>query len=325
MGSAESRDAPGGREHGFPPKRGEGGAERRRGGSGADSAGPARAERPPAGSATLALLAAAGVALAAGPARAGSGTVIAGDTVWEGEVTVSGPVTVEKGATLRIRPGTRVLLSGEDLDGDGCRDGYVQIFGRLFVEGEKGRPVRFAALAPGSPWKEIFLKDAEGVIRHAEFSGALWGLHVHDGHVRVEHAAFRGNGGGARLKGTGASFSRCTFRDNGVALRFWDGGPTVVDSVIEGNGVGLFYREGRGGGRFRGNRLGNREWNLKVGDWAVGDLDVSENYWTPAAGGQVSLVKDYREKKTPGRVRLAPALAEPPPVCGADEGREASR
>ncbi|MGE5662902.1 MAG: hypothetical protein ACM31I_01075 [Deltaproteobacteria bacterium] len=292
----------------------------------AAEAGESAVSRTPAGIATLTLLAAAGAVLAAGPSRAASGTVIANDAMWEGDVTVTSPVTVEKGATLRIRPGTLVRLSGEDRDGDGCRDGYIQVFGRLIVEGEKGRPVRFAALSDGIPWQEIFLKDAEGVIRHAEFSGALWGLHVHDGDVRVEHAVFRRNGGGARLRGTGAAFTRCTFRDNGVALRFWDGGPAVADSIIEGNGVGLFYREGKGGGRFRGNRIGNREWNLKVGDWAVGDLDASGNYWsTGGGGGEIRLVKDYRENREPGRIRLAPALTEPPAACGADEGGEEQR
>lgn len=288
VGWAESRGAPGGPMRGVPQKRDGSGAEagQKRDGSGA-----------------------------------ASGTVIAADAAWEGEMTVAAPVTVEKGATLRIRPGTRVLLSGDDRDGDGRRDGYIQVFGRLLVEGEKGRSVRFLPLTPGVPWQEIFLKEAEGVIRHAEFSGGLWGLHVHGGDVRVEHAVFRGNGGGARLKGTGASFSRCTFRDNGIAFRFWDGGPAVSDSVIEGNGVGLFYREGPGGGRFRGNRIGNREWNLKVGDWAVGDLDASGNYWGPGSG-DIRLVEDYRENREPGRIRLLPALPEPPPVCGADAGAE---
>ncbi len=280
--------------------------------------------RTPAGMAAIALLAAAAVAIAAGPARAGSGVTIAADAAWEGEVTVAAPVTVEKGATLRIRPGTRVLLSGDDRDGDGRRDGYIQVFGRLLVEGERGRPVRFVAATPGRPWQEIFLKEAVGVIRHAQFSGAAWALHIHDGDVKVENAVFRDNGGGVRLRGTGASFSRCTFRDNGVALRFWEGGPAVVDSVIEGNGVGLFYRDGTGGGRFRGNRIGNREWNLKIGDWATGDLDASGNYWGPRGGNDLPLVQDFREKKE-GRIRFNPTLAEPPAVCGADIGPEERR
>ncbi len=292
--------------------------------TGAERGNPAAAPGASNGRTTVLLLAVAAALMAAGPARAASGTVIAGEATWEGEVTVAAPVTVEKGATLRIRPGTRVLLSGDDRDGDGCRDGYIQVFGQLVVDGEKGRPVRFLALTPGRPWQEIFLKDARGVIRHAEFSGAAWGLHIHDGDVKVAHAVFRNNGGGARLKGTGAAFSRCTFRDNGVALRFWEGGPAVADSVIEGNGVGLFYREGAGGGRIRGNRIANREWNLKVGDWARGELDASGNYWG-AAGDAVPLVQDFREKKDGARIRLLPALSAPPAVCGADIVREERR
>ena len=285
--------------------------------------GPARAAEPRA---IAAERRAAGVPEARDGAGAGGGTVIGSDTSWDGEIRIVAPVTVERGATLRIRAGTRVLLSGEDRDGDGCRDGFIQVFGRLVVEGERGRPVRFLPLTAGLPWEEIFLKEAEGVIRHAEFSGARWALHIHGGDVRVEHASFRGNAGGAKMKGTGAVFARCTFRDNDVALRFWDGGPAVTQSVIEGNGVGLFYREGAGGGRFRGNRIANRDWNVKIGDWAAGDLDLAENYWGPGGKEDVGrLVQDYRDRKDPGRVRLTPVLASPPVACGADSPVEETR
>ncbi len=252
------------------------------------------------------------------------GTVIAEDEAWEGEVRVVAPVTVEKGATLRIRAGARVLLSGDDRDGDGCRDGSIRVFGRLIVEGERKRPVRFLPLTPGLPWEEIFLNDAEAVIRHAQFSGARWALHIHGGNVNVEQASFRGNGGGAKMKGTGAAFTRCTFRDNDVGMRFWEGGPAVTKSVIEGNGVGVFYREGAGGGRFHGNRIANRDWNVKIGEWATGDLDLSENYWD-AGGGGLPLVLDYREKKIAGRIRLMPVLVSPPADCGAQDPVEENR
>jgi hypothetical protein len=120
-------------------------------------------------------------------------------------------------------------------------------------------------------------------------------------------------------RGSGASFARCTFRGNGIALRFWDGGPFVTSSVIEENGTGLFYREGAGGGRITGNIITNREWNLKIGDWATGDLDASGNYWGAKGGGKtVLLVKDFREKRAGGRIRLLPALSSPPGGCGAE-------
>jgi hypothetical protein len=247
------------------------------------------------------------------------GTVIEGERTWEGEIRVTEPVTVEKGATLRIRPGTVILLSGEDRDGDGCRDGSLQVFGTLLVEGEKGRPIRFSRLDPGNAWEEIFLKDAAAVIRYAIFEGGNWGLHVHDGDVKVEHAVFRNNGGGARLRGAGAVFSRSTFRGNGIGLRFWDGGPEVSRSVVEGNGIGLFYREGTGGGKIRGNRISNREWNVKIGDWVTGDLDVSGNFWGDGATETGAFrVGDFRERKDPGRIVLTPALSSPPEPCGAD-------
>ncbi|HYN74425.1 MAG TPA: hypothetical protein VER06_00390, partial [Candidatus Methanoperedens sp.] len=136
------------------------------------------------------------------------GVVIDRDAVWEGQVRVTEPVTVEKGAILTIRPGTVVLLSGEDRDRDECADGYLQVFGELRVEGEKDRPVRFAALTPGKPWREIFFKDARATIRHAVFEGAAWGLHIHDGDARIEDSLLRGNGGGARMKGSGAAITR---------------------------------------------------------------------------------------------------------------------
>jgi len=245
------------------------------------------------------------------------GVVIDRDAVWEGEVRVTEPVSVEKGAILTIRPGTVVLLSGEDSDRDGCADGYLQVFGELRVQGEKGRPVRFAALTPGKPWREVFLKDARASIRHAVFEGAAWGLHIHDGDVRVEDTLLRGNGGGARMKGTGAAFTRCAFVENGVGLRFWDGGPAVSASSIEGNGTGLFYREGPGGGKITGNRIVNREWDVKIGEWATGDLDLSGNYWGGPPGATPG-IRDYRERKESGKIALDRPLAVSPP--GVAEG-----
>jgi len=239
------------------------------------------------------------------------GVVIDREAVWEGEVRVTEPVTVEKGAILTILPGTVVLLSGEDRDRDGCADGYLQVFGELRVEGTGARPVLFAALTPGKPWQEVFFKDARAVIRHAVFEGAAWALHIHDGDVRVEDTLLRGNGGGARTKGAGATFTRCVISGNGIGLRFRDGGPTVSVSSIEGNGTGLFYREGTGGGKINGNRIANREWDVKIGEWAAGDLDLSGNYWG-ASPGAIGRIRDYRERKDTGEIVLDPPLTVPP-------------
>ena len=246
------------------------------------------------------------------------GVAIDQDATWSGEVRVTEPVSVERGATLRVLAGTVVLLSGEDRDADGCEDGYIQVFGTLRVEGEAGRPVRFERLHPDRAWREIFLKDARATIRNAVVEGAVWGLHVHDGEVRVEDSAIRGNGGGARMKGLGVTVVRSEIRGNGIGLRFWDGGPVVSASVIEENGTGLFYRDGTGGGKITGCRIRNREWDVKIGDWAVGDLDLSGNYWgargDPPGPGRV---RDFRENRNAGTVSFDRALAEPPAGIGA--------
>ncbi len=255
---------------------------------------------------------AAAMLLCASPAASRAfGVVIDRDAVWEGEVRVTEPVTVGKGAVLTIRPGAVVLLSGEDRAGDGCADGYLQVFGELRVQGEKDRPVRFGRLTPGKPWREIFFKDASAAIRHAVFEGAEWALHIHGGDVRVEDTVLRGNGGGARTKGSGAAFTRCVISGNGIGLRFRDGGPTVTASAIEANGTGLFYREGTGGGKINGNRIFNREWDVKIGEWAAGDLDLSGNYWG-ASPGAIGRIRDYRERKTTGKVVSATPLTVPP-------------
>jgi len=270
------------------------------------------------GAGTASVVGAAGfLLLALLPAGAHAfGVVIDNHAVWKGEVRVTEPVSVEKGATLRILPGTTVLLSGEDRDGDGCEDGYIQVFGELRVEGEPGRPVRFGRLQPDRPWREIFLKDARASIRGAVIEGAVWGLHVHDGDVRIEESVIRGNDGGARMKGLGVTMRRCEIRGNGIGLRFWDGGPCVTGSVIEGNGTGLFYRDGTGGGKITGSRICNREWDVKIGDWAVGDLDLSGNYWgEPGQPWSEGKIQDYRERPEAGTITFDMPLTESPPAC----------
>jgi hypothetical protein len=262
---------------------------------------------------TSVLLAAALLSCGWAGDAAAFGRAITADETWEGEVKVVEPVTVEKGATLTIRPGTVVLLSGEERGGAGCPDGGIQVFGRLRVEGAPGSPVRFARLDPARPWNELFIKETDAVIRYAVVEGALWGLHIHDSDVSIERTVVRGNGGGIRLRGTGVRLDRCTVRDNDIGFRFWKGGPHVTASAIEGNRIGLFYRDGAGGGKINGSRIANREIDVKIGDWAGGDLDLSGNSW----GGKPR-IRDFRGRDAKGKIRTRPVLKRLPAAVGAD-------
>jgi hypothetical protein len=259
---------------------------------------------------TLALSTAA--CLLPGSALAFGRSVVA-DESWSGEVKILEPVIVEKGATLTIRPGTVVRLSGESRGEPGVPDGGIQVFGRLRVEGDPANPVLFERLDPARPWGELFCKDADVIVRHAVFRGALWGMHIHDGNVSIVRTVFRGNGGGARLRGTGTRFDRCTISGNDIGLRFWDGGPRITGSAIEGNGVGLFYRDGAGGGKIDGCRIANREVDAKIGDWARGDLDLSGNWW----GGGRPKLRDFRGDGPKGKIPTSPVLKRAP-VAGAE-------
>ncbi len=269
--------------------------------------------RGPSGSAAVSLVLVLLLTFAWAVEASAFGRAITADETWEGEVKIVEPVSVEKGATLTIRAGTVVLLSGADRGASGCPDGGIQVYGKFRVEGTQAHPVRFSRLDPSSPWNEIFIKEADAVIRYAVVEGATWGLHIHDGDVSIERTTLRGNGGGARLKGTGARFERCTIRDNGIGLRFWDGGPRITSSSIAGNRTGLFYRDGRGGGKIKGSRIENLETDAKIGDWAKGDLDLTGNYW----GGRPK-ISDYRGAGAKGKVRTSPILKRAPAGVGAD-------
>jgi hypothetical protein len=116
--------------------------------------------------------------------------------------------------------------------------------------------------------------------------------------------------------------TRCEIVGNGIGLRFWDGGPSVSASVIGNNGTGLFYRDGTGGGKISGSRIRNREWDVKVGDWAVGDLDLSGNFWgEDGKPGGAGLVQDYRERKDGGKVSFDRPMTEWPAATGTGGGR----
>jgi hypothetical protein len=239
---------------------------------------------------------------------------------WQGEVRVSSPLRLGAGESLTVLPGTTVLLSTEDRDGDGVPDGRVEIAGgTLRVLGEAGREVRFLPAPGRSPstgegrgegrWDELFLVDTDGEVRHAVFEGAGYALHVHFGKVRVERSLFRGNGGAVRSRGTGLELDRCDFEGNGVALRFWDGGPLATRCRFEGNHTALFYREGGGGGKIEGSVFRGNSEDLRVGDWAVGGLDASGNHFA----GHSPVVNDFRDGGGAGEVVLRPVLeAEPP-------------
>ncbi|GAB4369880.1 MAG: hypothetical protein Kow00128_16430 [Deltaproteobacteria bacterium] len=149
------------------------------------------------------------------------------NTVWRGTVLLEQGVVVERGAVLRILPGTVVRAKA----GKGVA---ITVLGRLQVEGTKELPVTFSSdgeIPPGeAAWEGIRLAD-EG-----EQSHSLEGF-------RVERARE-----GVSLTGASATFSGGTFSECGSGIRGnQKSQATVADCAFEGNAAGAVLSLGARG------------------------------------------------------------------------------
>ncbi|MBI3552371.1 MAG: right-handed parallel beta-helix repeat-containing protein [Elusimicrobia bacterium] len=187
------------------------------------------------------------VRAAAAPApREGAVTWVAGEIAgraeWSGEVRVFGDVVVLPGASLTIRPGTRVLILSEKRfahamarrrEGAGgslsdSKTSSIAVYGRLCVEGLPDSVVRFEA--ESGRWGGIVLlgRGPQGhSIRHAELSGAARGvLCADEADAELEGVRFFGSEGcGARCEG------RAVLRLSGCRFEGGDEGLCAAESA----------------------------------------------------------------------------------------------
>lgn len=227
------------------------------------------------------------------------------------EVLLREPYLVKEGETLYVAPGTRIHVEIEKKADD---EGEVQAFlirGKLIIDGEAQHPV----LVTGARgWGEIYMEGALAVVRHARIENASWAFHIHGGISLIEESDISNNAGGIRTYQRGMYIKDCTFTGNGVAIRYWDGGPTVKSSYIGGNRVGVFFRQGSSTALFRNNVIDNREYNLKVGDFATGRPDLRFNFW--GSRDRIEIDKkifDGRDSRVTAE-DLSPYLVSPPPL-----------
>ena len=159
----------------------------------------------------LALLAAAALAASCAhlPERNGGPAVafVERDAAWGGEVRVDGIVHVRKGATLTIRPGTRVAFvparfgTGEEHEGFAASG--LKVEGRIVAEGTEEQPIVFTAAgrapSPGSWDKILFTFSSGNRFDHCIFEGARYAFHAHFSEIAVRRSLFRDNEEGVRL------------------------------------------------------------------------------------------------------------------------------
>lgn len=169
---------------------------------------------------------------------------IATDTTWSGEILLRRNVVVSEGATLRILPGTTVLVGVDNGIG-------LTVVGRLVIEGREKAAVSFLPEKPGSSrvlWEGIRLaggKAAGHSLAGFRIEGAKDGISIND---------------------TAANISNGTFRGCGTGVRGYQKSVATLDNcVFDGNGAGAVISLG-GEGVFRGCRLVNIEGYGVVGD-----------------------------------------------------------
>lgn len=139
---------------------------------------------------------------------------IVSDTTWSGEISLRQSVTVSTGATLRVLPGTKVLVE----PGKGIG---ITVLGRM-VAGEKGKPpVGFLPSAPGggkARWEGIALhggKAAGHALSGVRIRGAREGISLTETAGAIEGGVFAGCATGIRLnRKSSASVDSCAFEGN---------------------------------------------------------------------------------------------------------------
>lgn len=258
------------------------------------------------------LLAAGCLNRLAGPAK---------ETVWAGTVVVEGVEEVGPGETLLIRPGTRVLFTFQDSDGNGWGDSGILVKGgRILALGTKAAPIIFEPgdrdRRPGR-WGEIRIESGgPSRFAHCRFRGGSWALHTHFTPLRVESSRFYENIGGVKFRGDGIELYGNNFSGNGTAIRYWESSPEIISNTIEENGTGIFSREGSSGTLVRGNNfLGNVDYHVKLGELQGQDIDARFNYWGSTTEREIEkMLFDKKDAAYLGRVRYTPFEPEPFPL-----------
>jgi hypothetical protein len=261
------------------------------------------------------------VFLAAGCLNRTAGPVKETETVWAGTVVVEGVEKVGPGETLSIRPGTRVLFTFTDGDGNGWGDsGIIVNGGRVLALGTKADPITFEPddrdRRPGR-WGEVRIESG-GPSRfvHCRFRGGSWALHSHLTPLRVENSRFFDNIGGVKFRGAGVELYGNIFSGNGTAIRYWESSPEIISNTIEKNGTGIFSREGSSGTLVRGNNfLGNVDYHVKLGEMQGQDVDARFNYWGSTIEREIEkMLFDKKDAVYLGRVGYTPFELEPFPL-----------
>jgi len=246
--------------------------------------------------------------------------VIADRQVWQGEVRIRGVVTVKKDGHLTILPGTKVVFTPLDRDGDGIGDGELLIEGGLVARGTPRAPIVFtsgAAQPKAADWKYLYLDFArKGEIAHVISEYAYSGVQIHFCRATVTDSEFRHNVDGLRFSTVNlvAAGNRMHHNTYGVRYEERRSQAHLHHNDIRDNDIGLFVvtRSDDAALIEYNNIAGNRQYNVKMGLEQPGDVTFPRNWWgtrDPATIEQTFF--DGRRDQSLGRVHAPEPLVGP--------------
>ncbi|MFQ5645455.1 MAG: right-handed parallel beta-helix repeat-containing protein [bacterium] len=162
------------------------------------------------------------------------------DTVWEGTVIVSGLVKVAAKASLKIRPGSRILFTGNK---KGTNALFVQ--GNLTAMGTLEKPIIFTSHEPEprkGDWSGINLIASDRLLNKMSFcriSFARVGLHCHFSLLSVSDCTFTNNKRGIYFQDMKADIRRTVIAGNYSGLRGRGAQLSLTGCVFSGNYWGM--------------------------------------------------------------------------------------
>ena len=158
-----------------------------------------------------------------GGARSAAAQVLTADTLWQGRVVMDEDVVVPKGITLTIAGGTEVMV--RTAESTKIDPEYVSRFteltvrGRLVIQGEEGRGVRFAPLptkaGKAGRWAGIIVDQGVVQAAHCRMTGAENGVSLLGGRFSGTGLVVEGSRYGVIAQGTGSELTLSASRISG--------------------------------------------------------------------------------------------------------------
>lgn len=246
--------------------------------------------------------------------------VITEETVWSGEVRITGMAVVKKEGRLTILPGTRVVFTPLDRDGDGIGDSHLLVEGAIVARGTSASPILFTSGAPvpkKADWKFLYLDFArEGVLEHIIAEYAYSGIQVHFCKARIADSIFRYNVDGVRFSTANIEVTRSRIHDNTHGLRYEErrGTARIHGNDIRDNEIGIFVvTRAEDRTRIEGNNItGSGKYQVKMGLDQPSDVSFPRNWWGSADPEQIEAgFFDQSFDPALGRVRAPEPLVGP--------------